>query len=402
MQNKRSRIVWFVALAIAFLFILDPFRIFEGSNIPEMRVNRELQEEMEAFLASADDASAYVVNSFESHDLVMLGETGYISDQLRFLADLIPRLDAAGVHRLGFQYANRDDQALIDELVTATAFDEALAERILFRHMVILGYEEHREVFRAAWRVNRSKAEGEEPFRIIGINRTPDYSLIEEQDDVEDPEVLRRLFADGVPDRVMVDTILREIVEPGFKGLVYTQLEHAFTDFDQPAYGATMAERGFPNERRAGNLLADRLGSRVTTVIFHTPLQDTRSRVGYGYPIGGILDAAYESLPEGVTSVGFNVAASPYAEAPITSDVLNEEREDDLTLQQLTDGYLLIGAIAGYQAVTPIEGFITDENIATARRQFPGPDPGEVSAAEMNEFITGTAGSMTRILEEFE
>lgn len=402
MQNKRSRIVWFVALAIAFLFILDPFRIFEGSNIPEMRVNRELQNEMDEFLASAPDAGAYLVDAFQRHDLVMLGETGYIADQLRFLADVIPRLDAAGIHRLGFQYANRDDQALIDELLTGSSFDEALAEEILFRHMVILGYEEHREVFRSAWRVNRSKGEDEEPFRIIGINRTPDYSLIEEQGDVEDPEILRRLFADGIPDRVMVETIMDEIVEPGYKGLVYTQIEHAFTEYDQLEYRETMTERGLPNERRAGNLLADRLGNRVMTVLFHTPLQDTRSRVGYGYPIGGLLDAAYENLPAGVTSVGFDVAASPYAEAPITSDVLTEDREDELTLEQLTDGYLLISTIAGYTAVTPIEGFITEENIATARRQFPGPDPGEVSAGELNEFIAGTAASMTRILEEFE
>jgi hypothetical protein len=402
MQNSRSRIVWFVAIALAFFFILDPFRLFESDSIPQMRVNQDIEREMIEFLATASEPTRYIVDSLASHDLVMIGESGYVKQQLEFLVDLIPALDAAGIRHLGFEYANSEDQDLIDELVTASSFDERLAERILFRHMTILGYAEHRAVFHSAWQVNRSKSDGEEPFRIIGVSHDLDYSLIVEQSDVEDQEVIGRVFAGGVPDEVMAETIMESIVEPGHRGVVYTKYEHAFTDFVQPRYGERLAEQGFPGQKRAGNILADRLGDRVMTVLFHMPLQDSRSRFGFGYPVGGLMEKAMEEVPQTVTSVGFDVAASPYADAPVTSNTITEGIEGDVTLQAFTDGYLIISPIAGYEPVTPIEGFITEENIAEARRQFPGPDPGEVTVEEMNSYISGTASSLARIFDEFE
>jgi hypothetical protein len=402
MQNKRSRVVWIIAIALAFFFIVDPFRLFESSNIPQIRVNSDLEAEMEQFVAEAPPAVDYVVGLLDEHELVMLGETGYVKNQLDLLAELIPALDRAGVRHLGFQYANVSDQQRVDDLVTGTSFDEKLAESILFDHMVILGYEEHKNVFRAAWQVNRSKSDSEEPFRIIALSTSPDYTRIVEQSDVEDPEILAQVFTNGIPDDVMYNTIMQELVEPGNRAVVYTQLEHAFTEFEQTGYSERMTESGFPGERRVGNRLGDTLGDRVVTVMFHTPLQDTRSRIGYGYPVGGVMDRLYESLPEGVTSVGFTVADSPYRDAPISSDVLTEDLEEDLTLENFTDGYLLISRIADYLPVTPIPDFITDENIERARAEFPGPDPGEVTTAEMNEFVAGTATSMARIFEEFE
>jgi len=401
MQSKRSRIVWFVAIAIAFIFILDPFRLFESDNIPRMRVNQDLQAEMEAFLATAPEADQYIVDELDSHDLVVIGETGYVKEQLDFLAALIPALDEAGIRHLGYQYANSADQALIDDLVTGESFDESLANRILFNNMVILGYEEYRNVFRAAWEVNRGKPDAGEPFRIIGIGSPPDYTLIVDPDDVDDPEVLSRVFANGIPDSQMAETVMQQIVNRGHRAVVYTKLEHAFTGFPQVQYSARMEESGFPGRKRMGNILKERLGDRVMTVMYHMPLQDTRSRTGYGFPIGGLMDQALETLPEG-RRPGFRVDASPYGEAPITSDTLTEGLDEDLTLEQVTDGYLLISRIGDYEVVTPIDGFITAENIGRARSQFPGPDPGEVTVEDMNEFIVGTLGSMTRIFEGFE
>jgi len=190
-------------------------------------------------------------------------------------------------------------------------------------------------------------------------------------------------------------------VNPGYRGVVYTKFEHSLTDFVQEQYSTSMAERGFPDQTRAGNILARRLGDRVMTTIFHMPLQDTRSRTGYGFPVGGLMDAMLDELPEG-RRPGLSVAESPYGEAPITSDVFTEGIEEDVTLEMLTDGYLLISKIADYETVTPIPNFITEENIARARAEFPGADPGEVSVVEMNEFMAGTLTALTRVFEGFE
>ena len=401
MQNRRSRAVWFVAIAIAFFFILDPFRLFQQDNVPRMRVNRDVERQMTEFLTASPEAAEYVVGLFRNHDLVLIGETGYVREQLEFLAELIPALDEAGIRHLGFQYANRDDQERIDALITAPSFDERLANEIMFDHMVIMGYEEHRDVFRAAWEVNQGKSVGEEPFRIIGISRPPDYTYIRSEGDADDPAVLQEAFARGVPDAVMARTILERIVEAGHKGVAYMRNEHAYTRFVQDQYTIRMEERGFPGEQRAGNQLADRLGDRVKAVLFHTPLQDTRSRFGFGYPVGGIVDNAKKTIPEG-RRPGFTVAQAPYAEAPISSDVITEHVEEDLQFQQFTDGYLLINRLADYRAVTPIPGFVTAENLERARAEFPGPDPGEVTVEDMNEFISGMAASMAQIFEKFQ
>ena len=403
MRNKNSRIVWFLAILFAFFFLVDPFRLFERSDLPQMRVNSELEEEMTALVASAPPAEDYITGLFDQHQIVLLGETGYVSNQLDLLVDLIPELNDAGIYHLGLQYGNASDQARIDELITGTSFDEALAESIMFDHMVILGYEEHKNVFRAAWEVNRSKAEGETPFRIIGLSEMPDYSKIVVQEDAENPEILAEIFAGGIPDEIMYETVVRELVEPGHRALVYTQLEHAFTTFEQVVFTDRMGTQGFPGVRRMGNQLDDLLGNRVTTVVFHTPLQDSRSRIGYGYPVGGVVDRLYDSIPESQTTVGFDIAGSPYADAPVTSDVLtDEDRETELELQEFADGYIMVSRIVDYEPVNAIPGFISDENIARARRDFPGADPGEVTAAEMNEFVAGTASTMTRIFEAFE
>jgi hypothetical protein len=401
MQTRRSRAVWFIAIAIAFFFILDPFRLFQQDNVPRMRVNRDIERQMTEFLTASPEAAEYVAGLFHDHDLVLIGETGYVREQLEFLAELIPVLDEAGIRHLGFQYANRDDQERIDALVTASSFDERLANEILFSHMAIMGYEEHRDVFRAAWEVNRAKAAGDTPFRIIGISRPPDYTHIREEGDADDPAILQQAFARGVPDAVMAQTILERIVEAGHKGVAYMRNEHAYTRFVQDQYTTRMEERGFPGQQRAGNMLADRLGDRVKAVLFHTPLQDTRSRFGFGYPVGGVVDNAKKSIPDG-RRPGFTVAESPYAEAPITSDVITEHVEGDLQFQTFTDGYLLINTLAQYRAVTPIPGFITEENLQRARTMFPGPDPGEVTVEDMNEFISGMAASMAQIFEKFK
>ena len=394
--------IWFIAIGVAFFFIVDPFRLFTSSNIPRMRASSEVREQMRAYLAESTSATRFVVDLLGDHDLVLVGETGYVKQQLEFVSELIPELAAAGIRHLGFQYANHADQERIDALVSGEEFDEALARQILFNHMVILGYYEHLAVFRAAWQVNRVLAPGEQPFRIIGLSVRPNYEPVVRQEDTNDPAILKVVFAGGVPDQVMASVIRRELLDPGHRAVVYTQLQHAFTGFDQAQYRQTMAERGFPDSDRMGNLLRREYGNRVVSAIFHSPLQDSRSRTGHGYPVGGLLDDIIKDLPEDRRSHGFLTAPSPFADAPITSEALTKDREETLTLSVFADGYLVVDRLNRYVPVTAIPGFITEENAAEARRAFPGPDPGEVSVEDMNGFIEGNVSTMTRIFQEFK
>ena len=186
MQQQRSRVVWIIAILVAFFFFIDPFRIFSGDRIPTVRVDRETQTELAAYTAGARPATDAVIELLTTSDVVLIGETGYASQHAQLAADLIPVLDSAGIHLFGYQYANTEDQALIDDLTTSSTFDEHLARTILFNHLSVFGFQEHVQIFRAAWEVNRRKVSSEEPFRIIALSPRLNYGVISSQDDIED------------------------------------------------------------------------------------------------------------------------------------------------------------------------------------------------------------------------
>jgi len=395
MQNQRSRTIWVVAIAVALFFFIDPFRIFTGRRVPTARVDNETRIEMAGFVSSAPSAADAVLDLLENSDVVLIGETGYASQQLTFAANLIPVLDSAGIRNFGYEYANREDQDLIDALVTGTTFDESLARRIIFNHLSVLGFQEYVEVFRAAWQVNRRKPAGEPPFRIVALSNRLNYDAITSEDDVKDPDVMRQVFASGIPDTVMAQIIEREFLQTGEKAVAYMQIPHAWTAFERPEYSQQLAELGFPGVRRAGAALRASYGNRVVTAALHGPVRYSRSRTGFGYPCGGVVDQAASSVAER-GPVGFRVDSSPFADSTMFGDDLVDDN-GAITLSEYADAYLVVAQLGNLTAVTPIEDFITEANIDEAIRNFPGVKPENATPAEMNEFIAGNASSMAEI-----
>lgn len=401
MQQKRSRAVWIVAIAIAFFFIVDPFRIFSGGKIPTARIDRETESELADFVAKAPGAADTVIAMLGTSDLVLIGETGYAREQVQFAADLIPRLDSADVRVFGYQYADTEDQALIDRLLTAPTFDEDLARQILFNHLTVFGFQEHVDIFRAAWQINRRKSSGDTPFRIVALSNRLDYEAITNEDDIKDPEVMQAVFASGVPDATMARILGTEVLDRGTKAVAYLQLDHAFTGLSRTGYEDDLRAVGFTDVRRAGNELRASYGDRVVTAALHGPIQNSRSRIGFGYPTGGILDRAVAQIGEGATA-GFAVAGSPFEQVPIAGDIASEPGNETLTLGRYADAYLVVAPIGGLHAVTAIPDFITESNLDEAVRRFPGVRPENPTVKDMNDFIAGNAASMARVFAEFD
>lgn len=393
--------MWIVAIVVAFFFLIDPFRLFSGRKIPEIRVTSETLQQYAAFIAETPPADETILRLLDDADVVLIGESGYARQHVQFAAELIPVLHSAGVHRLGYQYANAANQALIDRLVTDLRFDETLAREILFDHLTVFGFEEHVELFRSAWEVNRRRTGAEETFRIIGISTPPVYRAITSQKDVEDPDVMRSVFARGIPDALMAEVIAREFFDTETKAVVYVQAEHAYTGFHQTGYEQQMAQLGFEGEKRTGNILHDRYGNRVASAILHGPVQDTRSRFGFGYPLGNLVEKAYLALPEPRPTAGFRTADSPFADVAVVSDILQKGQNPQLTFGMFADAYLIVAPIRELAAVTPIPDFITVENLASAIEDFPGVSPSDASIEDLNEFIANNAAQMGNVFSEF-
>jgi hypothetical protein len=81
--------------------------------------------------AAEPPADEFVVNAFRQHDIVFLGEMHSVRDNLAFLAALVPKLHAAHVYTLGFEFANYADQPGIDSVTNGARYDERALQLLL-------------------------------------------------------------------------------------------------------------------------------------------------------------------------------------------------------------------------------------------------------------------------------
>jgi hypothetical protein len=403
-QAQRRRFVLIGVILLAILIFMDPFGIIEGivAGGGRPRVPQEQSAELLSYIEeNYRQPTDYVVDQFEQAQIVFLGEFPQIADHARFVQELIPRLYEAGIRHLALQHALSADQARIDELLTADSFDTAAAEQILFRRLSIWGYEEYRGIFRAAWEVNQRRPQGSEPFRIIGLEVVHHYEHITEQSDVQDPEVVQKVFADGVPDQHMASVIQERLVEPGHQALVYAGVQHAFTDFESPQYQAEMRSLGFDETRRAGHIIHERIGEQAVTVYLHAPWpapQDSRQR--FSYAARGVIDAVIEQLDPERRRAGFDVQGSPFGDLTIERTQYVAEGES-IRFAELTDGYVILGPVNRYDSATPIEGFITQENAGEARRRFPGPIPDNANAQQLQSYMSRVSDNLASQLQDY-
>lgn len=403
MQRARSQPVIFIAIIVAIFFFIDPFGIFSPRPVPRARVSLEQINQVATFLTERASApSAYLVSLFSRYDIVFVGETGFAHEQVQLIADVLPALDRAGVQMLGFQHALRSDQAEIDELLTANTFDEQKAERLLFNSLVILGYQEYVEIFRSAWEINRSKSEDEKPFRIIGLTVQIDYQEINQAEE-DDAEALQRALATGVPDTYMAETVRREIIDAGERALVFTQLEHAFTQYHDYGYEQAMTEAGFAEQGRMGGIVEALAPGRSATVMMHGPIQEPRNRqTGSTYPAGGAIDRALSSLPEGRRRYGFGVEGTPVGSLIVESSRYGQGYEEPLSLDQFVDGYITLDPIAELDPLTPIPDFVNEGNIVEARERFPVQTSEAATVEQLNLSIAEMAENWAKMFAEFD
>ena len=390
-----------VAIVLLFVFVIDPFGLFKPKQTvaaPKATVS-ELTSLKSAYAQDAHPASQYVVGLFKSHEIVMVGELGRISQQVDFVASLIPDLYKAGVSNLGTEYALASDQKQIDRVLTASTYDAKAVDQILFDRMVIWGFKEYADLFHAAWQFNQTLPKGEKPFRIVGLSVTQEYQYLKSQKDATDPEVVKKVMANGIPDVFMAQVIQKEFIDRGEKALVYMSFDHVFTTYRNKQYTDRGKTAGITNTERTGNIVYDRIGTKAFSVCLHSPWSEPN---GLGYPVGGVIDALIKTLPAGSQSAGFTLAGTAFGNLPVKNP-LYATGEPNLTLAGMFNGYVILGPISEYKAVTPIPDFINEANLATAITYFPGPNiPSTTTAQDLNNFIANMSKNMDVMLKRFK
>ncbi len=341
---------------------------------------------------NGQDPTSYVTNQFNDHDVVFLGEMHRIKHDVLFVQSLLEPLYEHGVRVLATEFGRREDQTDIDTLLNAKHWNETLAREITFRQFVCWGYQEYVDIYKAAWQLNRNLPASAAPFRILGINNSPDWSFIKTQADRDKGEIKRKVWGGG-SEKDWAQTIL-EAVADGEKILVHCGIHHAFTAYRQPVVIDGRFKR-FDIDLRCGNHVYNELGPRAMTVFLHSPWHGEGGYQGrMQHPGDGVIDALMAAT--GPRSVGFDLAGGPFGILQITNTVYRHGYKG-FKLENFCDGWIYTKPISSYQGVTPIDQWIHPGNLNLAQAQSPNPKFRDTDCEGFNAAIARDATRPQRL-----
>jgi hypothetical protein len=359
-----------VLLAVVVVSLMKSCAAIAADKIPlpvlPDSLKAELAEYLQKHWQSPED---YVVSKFKDHDIVILGEQHRARQDPLLIQRLIPLVYKAGVYNLGFEFARRVDQPLIDSLLNGKEYDQLLANEILLRGFVHWCYQEYSDIFKAAWQLNQQLPAGKMKFRILGVNDSPDWSLVKIEADQDNREIRRKVWH-GETEQDWADYLLRETTTKGEKSLVYCGIHHAFTGYHQPL-SKNGKFVGFAAEPRFGNFLRDSIGQRVMTIYMHN-YWSTPDWQGYTYPAGGYIDALMATFDSTKWRVGFDTKGTPFEKLPDKSSYY-ALGYDSFGLGNFCDGYIFQMPFSRFESITCIPNYYTGKNIDYARRNAMNP-----------------------------
>jgi len=339
----------------------------------------------------------YVIDKFADHDVVILGESHRIKHDAEFVQNLIPLLYDNGIYYLGSEFARRADQPLIDSLLEGDVYDEHLARYISFLSFVHWGYQEYVDIFKAAWQLNHRLDDQSRRFRILGIADSPDWSHLESNADRNNAEVMQKV-RHGEGEHLWAGHILDSVVSKNEKILVYCGMHHAFSKYKQPI--VIDGELIRYDSTRMGNHIYREIGDRVFSICMHFAWPGNR---GYNddmvFAGDNVIDRLIAQLDPKYHRAGFDTRGTPFENVTGETSVYRHGY-DNFTLATFCDGYIIHKPMSDYEGVTPISGFINEENIEYARQQSPNPDFRNKSIQEFNQSISRSANIQELIPKE--
>ena len=308
-----------------------------GSEIPETDYRY-----LAAWLDKhAKPAQQYIIDLFEKHQIVIIGEFHNIKEQKDFVLDLIPLLyHEAGVRCIGWEFSRHTDNEQLESLVTAREFDREAALQFARDQ---LGHDwnskEHWDFIERIWQLNNSLKPGQEKLRFLGLDMDLDLLKVsvvltsQPQDSPEFKEVLTEVLN---RDKTMAQQVEKKIIDKGQKGLVFVGRCHDFTHYD------------FPPDINMGR---DIMGS-----LLYKKFGDRIFQVGLGPNILPVIEEVMELKSH--KPIGFDLYKSPFGNIKAPKDWYDAP---GVPFSKLARGYVYLSSRAYLHKNTPIVGFVTRE-----------------------------------------
>lgn len=332
----------------------------------------------------------YVIQKFKTNDVVLLGERHIVKQNLLFVQRLIPLLYREGIHTIGMEFGAYENQRLMDSLTTAPDFNEKLAEKMMFDYNVTWAYREYVDIARAAWTFNQTLPKSAKPFRILNLSYIYDWEKFTGK---RDGETMRAVFSKGTVDKFRADVIEHEVLAKKGKILALVGTPHAYTKYGSPYFLFNGDDFCAFDRSWLGNRLYEKHPGKVFNILLH---QSFIKKTGETYQSISPLDGLMEKLMQANRNkpAGFDLINSDIGKLEDTS--INSTCYQNFTIGQLFDGYIFLNPLNELEGCTVIEGFVNENNITHALKQFPDPDWHSriTNLQEMIAFIHANARSI--------
>ncbi|HOR03632.1 MAG TPA: hypothetical protein PLM19_06530 [Candidatus Syntrophosphaera sp.] len=332
----------------------------------------------------------YVLDKFENHEIVLLGEMHYIRQQVEMYHRLIPLLPEHGINLFATEFGRREDQALIDELLGKEQFDFPLAKLITLRQEAFWGYQEYLDVYRLIWEQNR-KNPPDRQIRCIGLNDPYNWKLYNKicREQKREPNAEeRKLIWKDCDEKNWLRALNKYHVPGVTKVLGIMGSHHAFTRYREPDFteeGGRKVFAGF-NKVRFGNHVHEEYGDAVCNICFYDPWDSLESDAPPKAPGGGIIE---DIISPHFSELAFDLKESPVGE--LADDSFYSLGYKDFRLRDISDGMIYTCKLTEFKNLTPIPDFIDADNLQEFRNYAPFNYDTDKSCEEINRIIAESA-----------
>ena len=339
---------------------------FSGQTKPPAGISEGLKNELLAYLKTKGmSPEGYVVSKFKDHDIVFLGEHHFIKHDVEFVQSLIPVLYRNGITDLGIEFGCYELQAEADALLTAEAYDENVARRLMFKWGSYWPYVEYMGLYKKAWELNRSLPRNAPKFRIVSLDYRPRWDMLRE---TMSPDIWRAVLFEGTRDSHMARIVMKEFVRKGRKALVYAGQYHAFTRFYAPVFDRETKKLIRLNKEAMGNLVYRAIRGRAFNICLHYPWTTINGPIAYDYPLDGAIDGVMKEFE--ARRAGFDIGGSPFGRLG-DKDAEYAQGHKRFAFGDFCDGYVFLKPFGEYEGCTIDPLFITKNNLAEAVAYLP-------------------------------
>jgi hypothetical protein len=314
----------------------------------------------------------YIIDKFKDHDVILLSEDHAIKHNLEMAQAIIPALYKAGVYNFGMEFGAEEDQKLLDSIITAPEYNEDIARRIMFNYNVGWVFKEYMDIYRAAWKLNKTLPAKAKKFRVLNISYRFNWAGCDPRYfGIRTPAMYQSIFNRGNTEFFRANIIKREILDKKEKILVLTGIGHAYTRYKMPYYD--FREKNFYrcDTHRMGNLLYNMVPKKVFTILLHYPFDSKTFGAMIQYPpANGYIDAVMKRF--GNKGVGFDLIKTPFGALKDSS--FYSIAHKDFRLKDMADGYIFQKPFEQYEGCTIDEEFLTEKNWPEVVLNFPDKD----------------------------